>query len=93
MSRPLHRCAVCPEREGLTGVVVAGSELHLCAKHMAKLGSASLSSFDDLAVFFATLGSDRRQQSDRRTEDRRVFPPRPELRRHNMGRRKEDPEV
>lgn len=93
MSRPLHRCAVCPETEGLTGVVVAGTELHLCSKHLAKLGNASLASFDDLAVFFATLGSDRRQQSDRRAEDRRVFPPRPELRRHNMGRRKDDPEA
>ncbi|MBW2453856.1 MAG: hypothetical protein JRI68_05075 [Deltaproteobacteria bacterium] len=93
MSLPIHRCAVCPETAGLTGVVVAGTELLLCEKHLAKLGNASPASFDDLAVFFATLGSDRRQESDRRDEDRRVFPPRPELRRYNMGRRKDDPEV
>jgi len=93
MNRPLHRCAVCPETDGLTGVVVAGTELHLCEKHLAKLGDASPASFDDLAVFFATLGADRRQQPDRRVEDRRVFPPRPELRRHNMGRRENDPEL
>jgi hypothetical protein len=93
MTRPLHRCAVCPETEGLTGMVVAGTELLLCEKHVAKLGDASPTSFDDLAVFFATLGADCRSQPDRRTEDRRVFPPRPEGRRHNMGRRDRDPEV
>jgi hypothetical protein len=93
MTRPLHRCAVCPVTDGLTGVVVAGTELLLCEKHLAKLGDAAPGSFDDLAAFFASLGSDRSSEPDRRTDDRRLFPPRPERRRHNMGRREGDPEV
>jgi len=65
----------------------------LCAEHAAKLGDASPSSFDDLVEFFAALGSDRRSEPNRRSEDRRAFPPRPEGRRRNMGRRNDDPEV
>ena len=93
MTRPLHRCAVCPETDDLTGVIVAGTEILLCEKHIVKLGDTSPSSFDDLTEFFAALGSDRRSEPNRRTEDRRAFPPRPEGRRYNMGRRDDDPDV
>ena len=87
------RCAVCPTADVLTGIVVAGQRLLLCQAHLEKLGGRRPESFDDLATFFATLGSDRRTLSDRRRGERRMFPPRPELRRHDMGRRTGDPEA
>ena len=90
-ARDAVHCAVCPEVDDLEGVVVAGQELHLCREHARRLGSVSPASFADLAAFFAELGSDRRHDSDRRREQRRMFP-RPETRRHDDGRRSGDPD-
>jgi hypothetical protein len=36
---------------------------------------------------------ERRKAGDRRNGERRVFPPRPELRRKNDGRRRGDPQT
>jgi len=91
MRRSPHRCAVCPATRALTGIIVAGRELFLCNEHAAKLGDERPSSYDDLASFYALPGIDRRAADERRDEDRRMFP-RPERRRYNMGRRKDDPE-
>ena len=91
MSRELHHCAVCPRSGELVGILVAGRQLHLCDEHHHVLGDRQPQSFDDLAALFATPGLDRRAGDDRRVEDRRQFPPRPEGRRHDMGRRVEDP--
>jgi hypothetical protein len=94
MGTSVHQCCVCPSADDLTGVVVAGQNLLLCGNHRRKLGDRQPESFDDLAAFFGTLGADRRRTvGDRRREERRMFPPRPELRRYGMGRRKGDPDV
>ena len=87
-----NRCCVCPEKH-LTGIIVAGQPLLLCQTHLDKLGDRRPESFDDLATFFAALGADRRTLSERRGGERRMFPPRPELRRHDMGRRAGDPDA
>ncbi len=84
-------CAICAGTGDLTGVVVGGRQLHLCRRHAAKLGDDAPASFDDLAALFASAGADRRRSVDRRNGDRRMFPPRPELRRRNFGRRDDDP--
>lgn len=94
MSRPNQpHCAVCPEAVDLTGVLVGGREMFLCARHVAALPSRSANSFDELAALLSLPGIDRRSVVDRRREDRRMFPPRPELRRHDLGRRTTDPEA
>ena len=84
-------CAVCTGQDDLDGVVVAGQLIHLCSKHRAASEQYSLSEFSALADFFARPEMDRRRGGQRRTTERRQFPPRPEKRRHNMGRRADDP--
>jgi hypothetical protein len=90
MSMP--SCAVCTTRDSLTGVVIAGTQLYLCGTHLEALGDRNASSFIELASFFSLQEMDRRGAPERRRRDRRQFPPRPERRRHNMGRRTTDPE-
>jgi hypothetical protein len=84
-------CAVCLLKDELTPIQVAGRRLHLCERHARALGDTPPTSFEDLAALFAARGLDRRRRRDRRRYERRQFPLRPELRRHNMGRRGMDP--
>jgi hypothetical protein len=84
-------CAVCADTRQLTGIVVAERVLFLCGVHAAKLGKRAPRDFDDLAALFARPGLDRRTGPDRRRAERRMFPPRPELRRQSFGRRDDDP--
>jgi hypothetical protein len=92
MSMSDERCAVCAATQGLKGVVVAGRPLLLCPTHRDRLGDHQPESFDDLASFFAHPDFDRRRHGERRRRMRRQFPPRPEGRRHNQGRRAGDPQ-
>lgn len=87
-----QRCAVCAETEDLVGVVIAGRPVLLCALHHDKLVTEGPQRFGDLASFFAHPAFDRRGRPDRRKRARRQFPPRPEGRRHNRGRRADDPQ-
>jgi hypothetical protein len=92
MSAAPDSCALCAKTDDLRAIVVAAEPLHLCAGHAIGLGEVSAAAYADLAMFFAELGGDRRQVSDRRVDDRRFFP-RPETRRSNQGRRLSDPEA
>ncbi len=108
MSEGLEGCAVCGGRAAqgsrMSKVVVEGRALALCRSHTATVVAAMPETFDDLRALFvgagvdldvaASLAPDRRSPIDRRaTLDRRVFPPRPEGRRCNDGRRAGDPRV
>jgi hypothetical protein len=82
----------------MSRVVVEGRALELCRVHAVTVVTAMPETFDDLRALFAGTGVDlaahvdRRARLDRRAVlDRRVFPPRPEGRRCNDGRRADDP--
>ena len=84
------RCAVCCASEDLVGIVVGSKQLHLCSEHAGKLEGAQATSYADFASLFALPGLERRQRVERRQRRRRAFPPRPEGRRLNGGRRCKD---
>ncbi len=102
MSQAHEGCAVCgghaPPGARMSRVVVEGRSLELCRAHAATVVAAMPETFEDLRALFVGVGVDlgaspeRRSPIDRRVgEDRRAFPPRPEGRRRNGGRRDGDP--
>ncbi len=86
---------MCAATDALAGVLVGEQQMFLCGRHAAILASkeplAGNATFDELAALFATPGLERRKKRNRRRNDRRMFPPRPELRRASDGRRETDP--
>jgi hypothetical protein len=89
----------------MSKVVIEGRALELCRSHAATVVAAMPETFDDLRELFVgaaldlgvplrrTPVAERRSPITRRAavaDDRRVFPPRPEGRRHNAGRRAGD---
>lgn len=103
MAQVLEGCAVCggPAGRGgrLSRVIIQGRSLDLCRVHAAVVAAARPETFDEMLALFASADADlaaqsleRRAGPDRRAQvDRRAFPPRPEGRRLNGGRRAEDP--
>jgi hypothetical protein len=86
----------------MSKVVIEGRALTLCRAHAAAVVAVMPETFAELREMFVGAGVDlaeapvafpeRRSPIDRRAaEDRRVFPPRPEGRRMNGGRRATDP--
>lgn len=72
--------------------------LLLCAQHASKLGERVPESFSELAQILSEVeaegrGELRSGRNDRRRAERRQFPPRPEGRRFNGGRREGDPQL
>jgi hypothetical protein len=86
-----HRCVVCQAPCGPSALLLQGEPVGLCATHARRVKKGAPRAFDSLAAFFEGTGLERRVEVDRRRHDRRVFPPRPELRRRNHGRRSSDP--
>ncbi|MBM4359167.1 MAG: hypothetical protein FJ096_13760 [Deltaproteobacteria bacterium] len=84
-------CIVCGEASAGAEVLIGGQAFGLCPAHEAQRDAKAPTSFEDLAAFFERSGLERRLSVDRRHGERRVFPPRPELRRKNQGRRRDDP--
>lgn len=85
----------------MSKVVIEGRALTLCRTHAACVVAVMPETFEELRQMFVGAGVDlaglpegpveRRSPIDRRDpEDRRVFPPRPEGRRMNGGRRATD---
>lgn len=97
MAREAPSCAVCAATDALAGILVGGQQMFLCGRHAAVVDAhekvAGHASFDELAALFATPGLERRKKRARRRSDRRMFPPRPELRRASDGRRDTDPKA
>src|SRR5262249_53261196 len=94
-------CVVCAAggRKSSSGpakmsrVIVRGRALTLCREHAGAVAIRMPKTWEDLRQIFAA-GSDRRSPLPRRaaeSDDRRVFPPRPEGRRKTTGRRTTDP--
>lgn len=88
----------------MSRVVIEGRSLCLCREHATTVVAARPETFDDLRSLFMGAAVDvdallridtvveRRSPIPRRaSEDRRGFPPRPEGRRANNGRRWSDP--
>ena len=102
MTQVHEGCAVCGGRASpgarMSKVVIEGRALTLCRTHAATVVAAMPATFDELRALFVGVGTvvdpaaSRRSPLERRgTEDRRVFPPRPEGRRRAGGRRAGDP--
>ena len=88
----------------MSKVVIEGRALELCRAHAATVVAAMPATFEEMRALFAGAITDdatllrreglveRRSPLSRRgPDDRRVFPPRPESRRRNRGRRTSDP--
>ena len=91
----------------MSRVVIEGRSLELCQSHTATVVSAMPETFEDLRALFVGVTAidatpltappssqteERRSPIDRRgVENRRTFPPRPEGRRRDDGRRATDP--
>jgi hypothetical protein len=97
MSQPT--CAACLDplpHSKLCRVVIDGRVISLCRTHAARVAAARPDTFDELRALFKEVPTDdapfaRRSVIDRRrADDRRVFPPRPEGRRLDPGRRRTD---
>jgi hypothetical protein len=84
-------CIVCGTPCARSSIVVGDAAIGLCPAHAARLDPKAPAVFETFAAFFEGSGLERRIEVDRRRMDRRMFPPRPELRRKNNGRRKDDP--
>ena len=86
--RPI--CAICRSSDELVGVIVGAKQFHLCGEHARKLDGVQPESYAELTHLFALPEFERRAKKDRRRRRRRNFPPRPEGRRLNTGRRGDD---
>ena len=87
MSRP---CEVCRAPRKIRRVLVEDRLVALCDEHAAELSLSGTRSVAELRTLFPEEGGLRSRVGRRAPLDRRVFPPRPEGRRRNQGRRKSD---
>lgn len=92
-------CAACHDpvpTSKLCKVVIDGRVVGLCRTHAGIVAAERPDTFDEMRSLFKepvtdTLTKPRRSMIDRRkTEDRRILPPRPEGRRASDGRRSTD---
>ena len=89
-------CDVCgtPPRSQLTQVTIEGRTFRLCRTHADLVTIDPPSTLAEAEALFGSVPLDRRSEPDRRgIQDRRMFPPRPELRRASHGRRTTDPKL
>lgn len=92
----MDRCVACGFRSAgrLELMHVEGHTYGFCKHHARQLGPDTPSTTYDLAERLGRIALDRRGDHDRRRQqDRRWFPPRPEGRRHDGGRRADDPQL
>jgi hypothetical protein len=97
----IHPCVVCaargrarrPSPDKISRVTIQHRTLLMCREHAGMVAIKMPRTWDDLRSLFSAP-AERRSPIVRRTEmseDRRVFPPRPEGRRVKQGRRQSDP--
>lgn len=72
-------------------LVIGERLVALCEEHARTVLAADVRDVDSLQGLFKETNGQRSAVDRRSPLDRRVFPPRPERRRHNLGRRSRDP--
>lgn len=95
MSRRCEACADDEQRASKKGgrlrrVLVGERIVALCDEHAAKFQLSGAASVEELRALFREPDGRRSLIGRRAPLDRRVFPPRPEGRRHDDGRRADD---
>lgn len=90
MPRRRH-CEVCEAAlgKGSPFIDCGDRRIFLCAAHQQVARQAGAATTEALCELFKELGG-RRSLLGRRADERRLFPPRPEGRRHQDGRRSAD---
>lgn len=92
-------CAACHDPVAgskLCRVVIGGRSIALCRTHAARVATEMPETFEELRALFVEVPADeggparRSVITRRKTDDRRMFPPRPEGRRVGEGRRASD---
>lgn len=90
MSRK-RACEICGGSTGASSSVEVGDRrVALCKDHAAAARQAGVSSTEALRALFVEAEGRRALLSRRAEDERRLFPPRPEGRRMQRGRRKSD---
>jgi len=82
-------CEICGEQTA-TLLEFERRRVQLCRTHADAALAAGASSFEELRELFAEPQGRRALLTRRAKDERRVFPPRPEGRRHDDGRRQTD---
>lgn len=91
-------CEVCANaargrgRPKLRRVLIETRVVALCEQHAGAVDQAGVVTLAELGALFPEISGNRSLVSRRAPLDRRVFPPRPEGRRRNQGRRSTDAE-
>ncbi len=94
-------CEICASRQGtpparpaspgkVRRVLIEERIVSLCESHAARYRMSGADSLRELYALFPEANGRRSLVSRRDPLDRRVFPARPEGRRHNVGRRTAD---
>jgi len=82
-------CEICGEPT-TTALELDRRRVQLCRAHADAALAARASSFEELRALFVEPQGRRALLTRRAKDERRVFPPRPEGRRHDDGRRQTD---
>ena len=85
-----RHCEICGETSSLEALEVEARWFWLCAPHLAQALQRSPLSLAALERVFLEPDGRRTLLARRAEDERRVFPPRPEGRRHDAGRRASD---
>jgi len=79
-----------PARGKVRRLLIEDRVVSLCEIHVARYELSGTSTLRELSAIFREQGGRRSLVTRRAPLDRRVFPARPEGRRHNAGRRSTD---
>lgn len=91
MSTTCEACGRAPTATNrMRRVLVDERIVALCDEHAAEYQLSGAGSLEELRALFPESDGKRSLISRRTPLDRRIFPPRPEGRRHNDGRRQDD---
>lgn len=87
-----ERCEVCGAAAALPGLALDARVVLLCREHKRLAKAHEATSFEAVRALFIEESGRRALLSRRGPAERRLFPPRPEGRRHGQGRRLSDSE-
>jgi hypothetical protein len=84
-------CEVCGQSGRVVRLSFGSRTIALCSTDAERAKGSGAATLDDLRRVFREAGGRRALLPRRAPEERRLFPPRPEGRRHDDGRRGSDP--